>query len=289
MIKLNPTKRIDKISKEDFIHQYMKPQKPVVIKQLSHDWPAYEKWNLTYLKKVAGDNIIPLYDSKRASNRKYTYAPATRMQLSKYLDLLEQGEKNLRMFFYNLLAEAPQLTEDFTYPDIGLKLFKRLPVLFVGGKNAKVQMHFDIDLADLLLCHFGGKKRVYLFSPEQTKYLYRVPFSFSSLFDIDYENPDCKKYPALKHLKGEFTELNHGEVLYIPSGYWHYVVYGDIGFSISLRAFPRQPKAFLTLLYNIIFVKNIDILMRKIVGQPWNDRNEKNAISKTHQLLGIIE
>ena len=84
-------------------------------------------------------------------------------------------------------------------------------------------MHFDIDLADLLLCHFGGKKRVYLFSPEQTKYPYQVPFSFSSLFDIDYENPDFKKYPALNHLKGEFAELNYGEVLYIPSGYWHYI------------------------------------------------------------------
>lgn len=287
MIKLNPAQHIEKISKEDFIHQYMKPQKPVVIKQLSHDWPAYKKWNLSYLKKVAGDNIVPLYDSKPAKNRKYTYAPAARMKLRKYLELLEQGEKNLRMFFYNLLTEAPQLTRDFTYPDIGLKLFKRLPVLFVGGKNAKVQMHFDIDLADLLLCHFGGKKRVYLFSPEQTKYLYRVPFSFSSLFDIDCENPDYKKYPALKHLKGELAELNHGDVLYIPQGYWHYIVYKDIGFSMSLRAFPRKPKAFLTLLYNIIVVKNIDVLMRKTVGQPWNDRNERMAINKTHQLLGI--
>ena len=43
------------------------------------------------------------------------------MQLKKYLELLEQGEKNLRMFFYNLLTEAPQLIRDFTYPDIGLK------------------------------------------------------------------------------------------------------------------------------------------------------------------------
>jgi hypothetical protein len=25
--------------------------------------------------------------------------------------------------------------------------------------------------------------------------------------------------------------------------------------------------------------------MRKVVGQPWNDRNERIAVNKTHQLL----
>lgn len=287
MLELSPTRRIKTVSKKTFINQYKTPQKPVIIEQLSNAWPAHKKWNSDYLKKVAGENIVPLYDSKPSTDNKHQYAPEVKMKFKHYLDLLHKGEKDLRLFFYNILAEAPVLTKDFSYPDIGLKLYKKLPVLFMGGKGAKVQMHFDIDYSDLLLCHFGGKKRVYLFSPEQSKYLYRVPFSFSSLFDVDYENPDFKKYPALKHLKGEFAELNHGDVLYIPSGYWHYIMYKDISFSLSLRAFPRKPKVFLKLLYNIIFVKNIDGLMRKVVGQPWNDRNERIAINKTHQQLKI--
>ncbi len=287
MLELSTTKRIETVSKENFINQYKSPQKPVILERLSQDWPAHKKWNSDYLKKVAGENIVPLYDSKPSTDYKHQYAPESKMKFKNYLDLLQQGEKDLRLFFYNILAEAPILTKDFSYPDIGLKLYKKLPVLFMGGKGAKVQMHFDIDYSDILLCHFGGKKRVYLFPPEQTKYLYRVPFSFSSLFNIDYQNPDFIKYPALQHLKGELAELNHGDVLYIPSGFWHYIVYDDISFSLSLRAFPRKPKIFLKLLYNIIFVKNIDGLMRKIVGQPWNDRNERIAINKTHQLLKI--
>ena len=39
--------------------------------------------------------------------------------------------------------------------------------MFFGGKGAKVQMHFDIDYADIFLCHFGGKKKITLFSPQQ--------------------------------------------------------------------------------------------------------------------------
>jgi ribosomal protein L16 Arg81 hydroxylase len=153
-----------------------------------------------------------------------------------------------------------------------LKFFTKLPVLFFGGNGAKVQMHFDIDLADILLCHFGGKKRVYLFAPEQKKYLYHVPYSFSALFDIDIEHPDYEKFPALQYLEGFVTELNHGDALYIPPGYWHYIVYEEISFSLSLRAFPRQPKALMTMFYNIIVIRNVEGLMRKLVGQAWNDR-----------------
>lgn len=287
MIKLKQVERIETINKEDFTTLYKKPKKPVVITQLTKNWPAREKWNIDYLKKVAGNKVVPLYDSKPSTDKKHQHAPAAQMELKSYLDLLKQGENDLRMFFYNILAEVPQLTKDFSYPDIGLSLFKKLPVLFLGGKGAKVQMHFDIDMADILLCHFGAKKRIMLFSPEQTKYIYRVPFSFSSLNKIDYENPDYKTYPALKNLQGEIAELNHGDVIYIPSGYWHYIVYDDISFSMALRAFPREPRTALKLAYNLLVIRNIDGIMRKIVGQSWNERNEKLCVQKTHKNAGI--
>jgi hypothetical protein len=285
MIKLEPTPRIGSISKQDFIRNYKDKNVPVVLEQLTRDWPAREKWNLGYLGKVAGENRVPLYASRPARDRGHQHAPTATMKLQDYLDLLRDGENNLRMFFYNILSQAPELTRDFSYPDIGLKLFRKLPVLFMGGKGAKVQMHFDIDLADILLCHFGGRKRVYLFPPEQTKYLYRVPYSFSSLYHVDFENPNFEKYPALRYLEGTVSELTHGDVLYIPSGYWHYIVYEDTGFSMSLRAFPRKPEDIVRLVYNILVTRNIDGLMRKLVGQPWNDRNESRAVEITHKRL----
>lgn len=283
MIKLSPVERIENLSKGEFLNNYKLAEKPVVIEKLSEKWPAREKWTVDYIKDVAGDCEVPLYDSKPSTDNKHQHAPAIKMKLRDYFGLLEKGEKDLRLFFYNLLSGAPILTKDFSYPDIGLHFFKKLPVLFAGGKGAKVQMHFDIDLADILLCHFGGKKRVLLFSPEQTKYMYHVPYSFSSLFDVDYDNPDYEKYPALKYLQGEVAELNHGDTLYIPPGYWHYIVYEEIGFSMSLRAFPRTPKNTYKMLRNIFFIRSIEGLMRKIIGQSWNARNERLAISRTNK------
>jgi hypothetical protein len=286
MIELQPTARTATISKQDFMQNYKTRQIPVVIEQLTASWPAREKWNLDYLCAAVGENTVPLYGGGcPAQGRRHQHASVAAMKLKDYIEALRQGENKLRMFFYNIRTEAPQLGKDFAFPDLGLKWFDKLPVLFFGGKGAKVQMHFDIDLADILLCHFGGKKRVYLFPPEQTKYLYHVPFSFSSLFDIDFENPDYEKYPALHCLQGSVTELEHGDALYIPPGYWHYIVYEDIGFSLALRAFPRQPKEFARMLYNILVTRTIEGLMRKIVGQPWNDRNERKAVLNTHKHL----
>ncbi|RTZ62320.1 MAG: cupin-like domain-containing protein [Gammaproteobacteria bacterium] len=289
MFDLIPVPRVETIDRQSFVENWKNPGRPVVIEQLTAAWPAREKWSVDYMKQVVGDHIVPLYDSDRAYGRKHQHAAATEMRLDEYMDLLQAGENNLRMFFYNLMAHAPELTGDICWPDIGLKLFKKLPVLFVGGAGAKVQMHIDIDLADILLSHFGGKKRVLLFPPEQTRWMYRVPFSFSSLADIDYDNPDFEQFPALQKLSGQITELNHGDVLYIPSGWWHYIVYEELGFSLAMRAFPMTPAPALKMLNNLLVVRNTDAVMRKLRGDQWVLRNEKLAVTRTHERLAISE
>lgn len=285
MIKQSPVERVENLTKKEFLASYKRLDKPVVIEKLTEAWPARKKWSIDYIKEIAGHKMVPLYDSKPSLDYRHQYDPASKMELKSYFEMLEQGENDLRLFFYNILAEVPELVQDFSYPEIGLNFFKKLPVLFAGGKGAKVQMHFDIDYADIFLCHFGGKKRVLLFPPEQTKFMYHVPFSFSSLFSVDYDKPDYKKYPALEHLDGHVAELNHGDILYIPPGYWHYIVYEEIGLSMALRAFPRKPANFLRMMRNLIIIRSIEGLMRKFVGQRWNDRNARLAVSRTNERI----
>jgi len=287
MIKLLPVERVENLNTQDFLKSYKHADKPVVIEKLTQNWPARKKWSIDYFKQVAGDKIVPLYNCVPSKDHKHQHASAVTMPLRDYLERLEQGKKDLRLFFYNILSGAPELTKDFSYPEIGLNFFKKLPVLFIAAKGTKVQMHFDIDYADIFLCHFGGKKRVVLFPPEQTKYMYHVPFSFSSLFDVDFDTPDYKKYPAINYLQGEEVELNHGDILYIPPGYWHYIVYEEFGMSMALRAFPRTPVNFFKMMKNLIVIRSIEGLMRKIIGLPWIERNERLAVSRTNKNIEL--
>lgn len=270
---------------EDFTQNFKDAALPVILSDLTSSWQANKKWSIDYLKEIAGDKIVPVYSSQPARDKQHQHAASAHLKLSDYLDMLKQGENDLRIFFYNILKLAPSLLDDFSYPDLGMKYLKRLPVLFVGGAGTKVQMHYDIDLAHLVLCHFGGPKKVLLIPPDQTRFIYKVPYSFSALHDVDFSNPDLSKYPAVKHLNGYVADLKHGDALFIPSGFWHYVIYEDIGFSMTLRSIPTDWKSRLRLLKNIFITRNIEGLMRKVQGQKWNDRNEAIALQRTNDTL----
>ena len=282
-MELQQVQRVGRLDADAFREGYGKPQKPVVLERLTEDWPARQKWSFDYLKQVAGDTVVPLYGGRQQEARNYQYAHADRMPLRAYIERLQAGQTDLRVFSFNILSAMPALARDFSLPDIGLRLFGKVAFLFAGGRGAKVQMHFDIDVPELLLCHFGGTKRVLLFPPEQTRYLYRVPFSFSSLHEVDFDRPDYERFPALTRLKGYEAELHHGDVLYIPAGYWHYIVYEEPGFSMSLRALPRHPANFARMLNNLLVIRTVERTMRKLFGRRWIERNERRALEGTNR------
>lgn len=284
-IKTIEIARVKNISKKDFIEKYYKPQRPVLIENLTQDWGAYTKWNLDYIQQKAGDQEVPLYNNEPTKGKQNSAVPVKKMRLYDYIEILKTQPTDLRMFFYNILDKMPELLNDFTYPDIGLKFFKRLPVMFFGGEGSKVLAHYDMDLADLMHFHFHGNKSITLFSPEQTKYMYRVPFAVHNLESINMDAPDFEKYPALQYVEGVRVEMKHGDALYMPSGYWHYVKYLNGGFSITLRAFPRKPGKLLTLMYNVFFMRNFENLMRNVWGQKWVDYKEALVVKRTEKRL----
>ncbi|MCK7589702.1 cupin-like domain-containing protein [Subsaxibacter sp. CAU 1640] len=281
-LNLQDIPRVKNISKEAFLRDYYKPQKPVVIERFIEDWPAYSKWNLDYMKSIAGDKIVPLYDDRPVDYKDGFNEPHAKMKMSDYVDLLKTEPTRYRIFLWNVLKEVPQLQKDYSYPDFGLKLMKGLPMLFFGGEDSYTFMHYDIDLANIFHFHFEGKKEIILFDQKQNKYLYKVPHSLITREDIDFSNPDLDKWPALKYAKGYKTYLNHGEVLYMPEGYWHYMKYVTPGFSMSLRSIAKNPRNFSKAIYNLVVMRHFDNLMRRIKGQKWIDWKNGEAVKRTN-------
>lgn len=282
-LNLKDIPRVATITREDFIKHYFKPQKPVVIERFIEDWPAYEKWRLDYIKDIAGDKVVPLYDDRPVTHEDGFNEPHAQMKMADYIELLKREPTKYRIFLWNILKEVPQLQKDFSYPDFGLKLMKGLPMLFFGGRDSHTFMHYDIDLANIFHFHFEGKKLIILFDQKQNNYLYKIPHSLITREDIDFSNPDFEKWPALKKAQGYKTELSHGEILYMPEGYWHYMKYLTPGFSMSLRAIARNPKNFGKAVYNIVIMRHFDNMMRRLRGQKWIDWKNEQAIIRTQK------
>ena len=284
-MNLSEIPRVKTISKQAFLEQYFHPQKPVVIEQMIEDWPAAEKWNLNYIKEVAGEKTVPLYDDRPVHHEDGFNEPHATMKMADYVDLLKSKPTKYRIFLWNIFKEVPQLQNDFSIPDFGVHIKKKLPMLFFGGSDSFTFMHYDIDMSNIFHFHFEGKKECILFAPSETKNLYKVPHSLITHEHIDFSNPDFEQWPILKRASGYRTHLSHGEMLFMPEGYWHYMKYNTPGFSMSLRSWPKRPMNFVKGVYNVFGLRTFDILMRKWRGQKWIDWKNKQAIIRTNKLL----
>ncbi len=264
------------ISGDDFKKNYYEPGKPLIIKNLSKQWPAYEKWNWNYFKELVGNQQVALYNNVKSD----AYTPINTADdyktFGEYIDMISEGPAGWRIFLFNIFDHAPGLIKDFTWPDHLMKGFvKRYPMLFTGGATSITHMHFDIDLSHILHTQFIGRKRVLLFPYEEQHKLYRKPFEvlsladFSNYYDTNKSKLDYEKFPALKEAKGYEVILGHGDTLFMPAGYWHHMEYLDSGFAMSLRALQDSVSGKLHGVWNLFGMRSIDTLLKKTTPQTW--------------------
>ena len=97
-MKLTEIHRVKSITKAEFVKNYLKPQKPVVIENLIGDWPAYDKWSLDYIKEIAGDKEVPLYDDRPVTHEDGFNQAHAKMKMADYIDLLKREPTNYRIF-----------------------------------------------------------------------------------------------------------------------------------------------------------------------------------------------
>lgn len=276
---------VESITKEHFLEHYFKPQKPVLIKGFARQWKDFDKWNLNYIYDQVGEQKVGLYDNKPADPNRATNEPVVHMRFKDYIKLIKSQPSDYRIFFYIITDHLPELLKNFSYPDLGFKYFKRIPTLFFGGSEARVLMHYDVDLGDLLHFQFEGKKRVLLFAPDQSPLLYKVPLSVHTVYNIDYEKPDYNQFPALKYAEGYEIFMEHGDALFMPSGYWHFNRYLEAGFSVTLRSFPSSLNRLIKMLNEVFIIRNTDKLMRKIFKKKWVDRKQNKAYENSQRAL----
>ena len=60
-MQLQAVDTVDTISAADFKNKYYNTMRPVVIKNLSKEWPAYKKWSWDYFIDMVGDKEVGVY------------------------------------------------------------------------------------------------------------------------------------------------------------------------------------------------------------------------------------
>jgi hypothetical protein len=282
MMELKPVDRKTGLTRTTFAEEYLQPQRPVIFTDLMDSWPAREKWTIDHFKTYYGKLRVPVVSNNYSKPGKGYMEPDRVIAFREYLEILDSGPTDLRIFLWNIFREAPDLRNDFSMPTIMDGFVNEFPFMFFGGQGSKVALHYDIDMSHVFLNQIHGRKRVILFPPDQSRHIYHHPFTVASYVDLN--NPDYEKYPALSKARGYEAMIEPGETIFMPSGYWHYIEYTDGGYSMALRSFGTVP-ARVRGLAQIATHYVVDRSMNRLMGPSWRKIKERMAEKRAETVL----
>ena len=208
--------------------------------------------DLGYLSRVAGLRTVPVelgssYMSGDWSQRLMTF--------DEFLHdhVLQQQQQQQQVTGYlaqhQLFEQIPELRRDIMTPDYCCVLDDDddeegeeggaaddagadvVVNAWFGPAGTKSPTHHDP--YHNLLCQVVGSKRVRLFAPDCAAALYCHEGMMSNTSQVDVDAPDHHAFPLFAQAPSSECVLRSGEMLYIPKGWFHYVVSLEVSFSVS--------------------------------------------------------
>jgi hypothetical protein len=248
--ELNPgyvqVEKIPMPSAADFFEHYVAGCRPVVLTDISQDWPARGKWSAQHLRDVYGEHTVEV-QTERSKDPKYEQNKLSHRQTTKLADFVDKVLAGGNTNDYYLTANnevlrrpefAPLLADIGSLPPIcDRKALARSCSIWFGPGGTITPLHHDT----LMLFHtqIVGRKRWRFISPLDTPKLYNFDGVFSS---IDLEAPDYGKFPLLRDVRILEVVAEPGETVFLPLGWWHQVTSLDtsLSFSFSNLSVPNE-------------------------------------------------
>ena len=137
---------VDTIDYDEFQERFMKPQKPVKIKNLLSDSKANKIWSPDYFKEKVGDVEVGVFDNDPCYLDRSFKEGERKMKFTEYMDLITSGPTDARLHLFNVFKHAPETRNDFEIPD--KKIFIEIEIADPENKideelYEKIQLYFD--------------------------------------------------------------------------------------------------------------------------------------------------
>jgi lysine-specific demethylase 8/hypoxia-inducible factor 1-alpha inhibitor (HIF hydroxylase) len=237
-----PRVNIQSLTPEIFIERYQQTGTPVIITGLLENECD---WNLEYLCEKLGNHefLFRHYGRDRYKQDKRQWKSIgsgvnmLRMPFTEYAQMLRNREAYENDIYLGKGSiKNTALADTHSLKIIGKQLGITQPAsdffLYMGPGGHTASLHYD--LMDGTLMQLHGSKKVVLFPPFQTYNLYPFPIFVHLRYglnmrcwysQVSLENPDFQSFPKFKEALQHQREvlLHQGEILYIPSCWWHEV------------------------------------------------------------------
>lgn len=245
-MSLTPARQIDELPSselETFRKEFLNRNKPVVLKGLARDWPAFSSWSLEYFKKACGDAPVgvrtpppKMYSENPDEHLEAIETHATqRLTLGGYMDILATDESTKTYLeAFPIREKLPELWKDVRLPSYIQEKQLFTSTLWVGPKGTTTSLHYDVPHNTLV--QVMGRKQITLFAPGEISNLYpiswlSVDFPLSS--SVNISSPDLNRFPRFARATPYKTILHPGDGLFLPGCWWHEVHNMDITAAVN--------------------------------------------------------
>lgn len=230
------------ISAQEFQDLCESEKSPVIIKN-AISWKALKKWNRNFFSERFPDKKVSLtiFDTK-------INMPGNQIEV-KIPDALkliyENSIPNKKHYIMqrSLTECFPELLSDVEMPKYVNSHKEVVSNFWYSESGANTRAHYDY--SNNIFVQVSGVKRVRLFSPSDTQFLYPHDITdyvtmdgvnhpavqaskISSIDEIDY-----LRFPEFKHATSYEGILRGGDILYIPAGWWHEICSLDVSMSVN--------------------------------------------------------
>ena len=222
--------------------QYVAQRKPCVIADGLASCDRLRRWTPEHLAAACGDTLVSVAVSfERCSGsqtsgveRKRPYRLAN-VPLRDAIRWMTSAELADREFYVpqEPIEKFPPLAKDVTF---GKPLQDAKVRVWIGTGNTVTPLHHD--LAPNMFAQVVGEKRFILYSPDHVASLYPRTGEEFHVSSVDPMRPDVQAYPRFAEATPAVVTVKAGEILFLPSFWWHHVT--SLSLSISVNQWWRS-------------------------------------------------
>lgn len=213
------------LSRKELLNEYVHKNKPVILTDVTKDWPAMGKWTPDFFKAKYGHltkevkgEVITLADQIDRIKNSTPQNPAPypyNLELVDYFPDLINDLEPMTVFGKSDRASSPLMPK---------MLMHGTPIheIFFGGNGSSFPfVHYDALFLHTLITQVYGDKDFVLYHPDDSPYLY--PRSDNEKFSqvTNVFDPDLKEFPLFAKATPYFETIKQGETIYFPCGWWH--------------------------------------------------------------------
>ncbi|KAF9275930.1 hypothetical protein BGZ68_010368 [Mortierella alpina] len=214
------------LSLEQFIEEYEKPGKPVIIADGAKHWPAMSKWSTEYFLKTWPDAVLRAESVDVTIQNYFKYAQGTKDESPLYLFDKNFGER------CQGILEDMEVPEYFREDFFGMMGDQRPDYrwIIIGPARSGSTFHKDPNATSAWNAVITGSKKWIMFPPHilppgvftnEDESEVTSPVSLMEWFSNFYASTQIPDDPAERPLEGICRE---GEIMFVPRGWWHAVV-----------------------------------------------------------------